>query len=204
MRLFGTLAVVMVFTGVAVADIPIPPLAKDEKEIPVTSQVLLGKDVTGYIFVQQIGVGPGDPRYSYKKVELDQKKPMTMPREGQYLYVSLFAIPEAAAKEYKTDADLYAALEAGKVKGAHHAGVGSSGTWRVKKDEVKGDSITRTYTITAIDPKDGVKTTKESDEPKKDEPKKPLAFAEPGTLVGGIAAAVAVTLGGLWLVRRKR
>jgi uncharacterized protein (TIGR03382 family) len=118
--------------------------------------------------------------------------------------VSLLAVPEEAVKEFKTDKQLFAALDAGKIQGVHHAGVGSSGTWRVKKSEVKADSITQTYTITAIDPKDGVKTTKESDEPKKDEPKNPLALAEPGTLVGGIAAALAVTFGGLWLVRRRK
>ena len=42
-------------------------------------------------------------------------------------------------------------------------------------------------------------------EPKSEkEEKKKLVFAEPGYLIGGIAAAVAVALGGLWLVRRKK
>ena len=43
------------------------------------------------------------------------------------------------------------------------------------------------------------------EEPKADDKKdKSLAGIEPGYLIGGIAAAVAVMLGGLWLVRRRR
>lgn len=205
MRLFGVPMAVAMVAGMAWADLPIPPLEKDEKEVSVTSEVLLGKDVTGYVFVQKVGQGPGAPQYSYEKVELSQKTPKAMANNGRYTYVSLVAVPEDAAKEFKTDKDLFAALEARRVKGVHEVSLGG-GTVRVKKAAVKENALTETYTITAIDAKEGIKTSKNGglpDEPKKDE-KKPLALSEPGTFVGGFAAALSITLGGLWLVRRRK
>lgn len=208
MRVFGTLTTVVLLASVALADIPIPPPAKDEKDVSVTSEVLLGKGVSGWVFVQAVGHGPGAPRWNYERVELSEKTAKGMANNARYTYVRLIAVPEAAVKEFKTDKDLFAALEKQSVKGVHEASVGG-GTTRMKKSEVKGDSLTRKYTITAIDPKEGIKTSLVTEglvdeKPKKPEEKKPLAFAEPGYLIGGIAAAVSVTLGGMWLVRRRK
>ena len=98
----------------------------------------------------------------------------------------------------------------GEVKGALEVKA-TSGTWRVKKTATKEDSLTWTHTITSIDAKDGVKITKtgtdtdvfEKKSEKKPDDKKPVGF-EPGVLIGGLATGLAVCLGGLWLVRRRK
>lgn len=210
MRLFGTLAVVVMFAGVATADIPPPPLEKDEKEVGVTKEVKLGKDMTGFVFVERYGARAPRGEQVYGKVKLSEEKAH---RVG--LDTSLFAVREVDAKAFKTDWELIAALENDKLK-LIPVGIGGGYTMRVKKADIDDDSLTLTYTITGIDEKGKVTVKREGKHTelftedgawrpkKKEEPKKPLAFAEPGTLIGGIAVALAVTLGGLWLVRRRK
>lgn len=214
MRLFETLAVVVLFVGVVMADIPIPPLGKDEKELRVYKEAVLGKDVTGYVFYQKWTRGgkdliPGQPDTVYEKVELNTKKAMPLHSGG-----SLYAVREEDAKAYKTDQELNAALVKGKVKPIY-TGFGGGYEMRVKKADIDDDSLTLTYTITGIDEKgkvtvkrDGKHTDRFTEDgswkPKSKEPEEPLALAEPGYLIGGLAAALAVTFGGVWLARRRR
>jgi hypothetical protein len=129
--------------------------------------------------------------------------------------VELLAVPQTAAAEFKTDADLLAALKAGKVKGVSRLEFDTDTATVPKK--VKGDKVTWTYTITAIDDKEikatiegeGYKPPKDEKEPKNEEDEEgepePLTAAPRGnTAVAGVAAALAVTLGGLWVAGRAR
>jgi len=188
----------------ASADIAPPPPPKGKKYVSVTHEVKLGKDVKGYVFVAQTTTGPGRPMVSTSKLELGEKA-ATLTSGGRRNSATLYAVPEAAAKEYKTDKELFDAVTGKKVKGVQTLTVYGSAT---VNDTVKGDTVTWTYTITGIDDK-GMKTDVSGDgyeEPKKKEEKeeKKLTFAEPGYLIGGLAVALCLAFGGLWLVRRKK
>ena len=78
MRRLLALLVVGAIAGAAVADVPPPPPPKGKKYVSVSSEVVLAKDVTGYVFVQQVGVGFGAPKYTYEKLELTADKAKAM------------------------------------------------------------------------------------------------------------------------------
>mgnify|MGYP001806601241 CR=1 FL=1 len=191
-----------VAAGFASADGLAPP-PKGKKFVTVTHEVLAGKDLKGYVFVQQVAQGRfGAYSFTFSKVALDEKKAMTVSVPGARGYASLLAVPEDAAKEFKTDKELFAALEGKKVMGVQSIRFLDL---EAVDEKVKESKVTWTYTVTGVDDK-GIKTTVSGTgyaEPKKPGEKEPQAFAEPGYLIGGIAAALAVTLGGLWLVRRR-
>jgi hypothetical protein len=197
MRLFGTLAVVMVFTGMAMADIPLPPKPSDSKTVSGSCFVSVGPKVQGWVFVtSQAGFIPGrkgPPPVLFESVELGEKKIVDL--AGKTLY----AIPAEVAKAYPKDADLTDAVRKGKLEGVqkHHF---STPTIEVRKGE-KIEPPNSVSVVTSIDEK-GIHLSEAT--PKPQEKKKPLALAEPGYLIGGIALAVSVTLGGLWLMRRKK
>lgn len=206
----------------ALADIPPPPPPKGKKYVSVSAEVVLAKGVTGYTFVQQVGTGPGRPMFTHEKLELTAGKAKAMPAGGRRTYVSLYAVPQDVAKEFKTDAELFEALGANKAKGAFRLGFPGTAT---VSDTIKGDSVKWTYTITAIDAKTGIKTKVEGEgyeEPKggakkdgakkdspedesEDEEDAPTATApRGGTWIAGLAAFAALTLGGLWIAGRGR
>lgn len=215
------LLTVAAFAGVAVADIPPPPPPKGKKYVSVSSEVVLAKDVTGYVFVKQSSNGPGRPVFSYEKLDLTPGKAKAISAGGRRTFASLFAVPQDAAKEFATDADLFAAIGADKVKGAHRLSFPGTAT---VADTVKGDSVKWTYTITAIDPKGGIKSKGEGEGYEPPPEKKPRPADKPGkndspedatevptataprggTWVAGIAGFAAITLGGLWLAGRAR
>ena len=213
-RLLAVLTVGLV-AGTAVADIPPPPPPKGKKYVSVNNEVVLAKDVTGYVFVQEVFTFPGRPTPSYDKFELTAGKAKATAEGGRRTSVALIAVPEAAAKEFKTDADLIAAIQANKVMGTHRMAFASIAT---VPDTVKGDSVKWTVTVTAIGAK-GIKAKIEGvgsepvdkpkkdgkDSPEEDDSDDPAAHApRGGTWVAGVAAALAVTLGGFWLAGRTR
>ncbi len=204
MNRFLALLTVGLIAGVATADAAPPPPPKGMKYVSVSNEVVLGKDVTGYVFVQQVGTRPGTPKFTYSKVELTTQKPVAMAASGRRTFVTLIAVPQDAAKEFKTDADLFAALEANKVKGAHPLDFASTAT---VPDTVKGDSVKWTHTVTAIDPKGGIKTKVEGEgaEQATEKPGKKNKPPAPGvSWMAGGATALAVLLGGFWLASRAR
>lgn len=195
------LVAALLVASAATADVPPPPPPKGKKYVSVSNEVVLAKDVTGYVFVQQVGTGPGAPKFTHEKLDLTPGKARAVPAGGRYTYYTLFAVPQDVAKGFKTDAELFDALKENKVKGALHLGFGGTAT---VPDTVKGDSVKWTTTITAIDPKTGIKTKVEGEG--YEEPKAPGARppAPAGVFVAGGAAAVALLLGGLWLAGRGR
>ncbi len=194
------LAAGLLLANITTADVPPPPPPKGKKYIPVTSEVVLGKDVTGYVFVTQVSTFPARGA-THAKVELAAGKAVAMPASGRRTFVELIAVPQDAAKEFKTDAELFAALGANKVKGAQR--LGFSGTATVA-DTIKGDSVKWTHTINAIDAK-GIKTKVEGEGYEVPVPKKGKEPVAPfGSLMVGGSVALAVVLGGLWLVGRTR
>lgn len=202
-KFLSALVAGLLVASTATADVPPPPPPKGKKYVSVTSEVVLGKGVTGYVFVQQVGSGFGPPKVTYEKLDLTGGKAKEMPPGGRRTFVTLFAVPEAAAKEFKTDDALFEALKANKVKGAHHLDFPGTAT---VSDKVKGDSVKWTYTITEIDDKAGLKKKVEGEgheepaaKPKGDKPP-----ALTGTFVAGAAAALALLLGGFWLAGRSR
>jgi hypothetical protein len=217
MRRVLSVLVLAAFAGVAVADVPPPPPPKGKKYVSVNNEVLLGKDVSGYVFVKQVTSFPGMPKPSYEKLELNATKPTAIPEGGRRTYVTLYAVPQDAAKEFKSTEELGKALSAKKVKGAFSVGFTSTAT---VSDKIKGDSVKWTTTIAAIDDK-GIKKKVEGDgfeEPKPKAPKNPKDGPDDeddapattaqtprgGVWVAGLAAFAALTLGGFWLVGRTR
>lgn len=200
-KLLTALVVGLLVAGAALADVPPPPPPKGKKYVDVSNEVVLGKDVTGYVFVQQVSTGPGRPTHTHSKLELTAGKAVAMPAAPRRTSVSLFAVPQDAAKEFKADADLFDALAANKVKGAHRLGFPGTAT---VSDTVKDKAVKWTHTITAID-EGGIKKKIEGEgyelpTEKKDKP--PLAQA--GSWAAGGAASLALVLGGLWVVGRNR
>src|SRR4051812_45601489 len=122
MRLMASVLVLAAVAGVASADGLVPP-PKGMKHVTVTCEVRLGKEVKvkvkGYVFVQRATNGyPGTVEHTFGKVTLDEKKAWAAPAPtGKNGHVTLLAVPEDAANGFKTEKDLFEALEKEKVKG---------------------------------------------------------------------------------------
>jgi len=182
----------------AVADLGPPP---GQKYVPVTTTVKLEKSFPDHAFYI-VGFGPGATPLT--KVELDPTKATKVDAKSRY-GGSLYAVPNAIVKEYKTEKELGDALRKEKPP----AGVSSlsiSNRTTLKMGD-KRDAIERVLVISG-DEKAGLKIAEEKDPEKKEpdkDPEEPTAAAPTGSrlLVVGLAAALALVAGGLWAVRRK-
>ncbi|MFM8273367.1 MAG: hypothetical protein ACKODX_13720 [Gemmata sp.] len=200
-KLLAVLALALAVGGAARADVPPPPPPKGYKYVTVSSEAALAKDVTGYTFVTQVTeFRPAPAKPKYAKVALTGDKAVAMPAAGRRTFVALIAVPQDAAREFKSDDDLFAALEAKKVKGAQAFGFPSTAT---VADSVKGDPVKWTYTITGVDEK-GIRTRVEGEGADKQLEKKGKGPAPVSAWMAGGALALALTLGGLWLAGRAR
>lgn len=213
-RAFLALGLSLLIASAARGDARPPPPPKGQKYVNVSSEVVLGKDVSGYVFVTQTFTsnGGGRPSSKFAKLELTADKAVALPT-GARTSVTLFAVPEDAAKEFKTDAELVEAVRTNKVKGVHN--VMCRGTATVS-DAVKGNEVKWTYTVTAVNPKDGIQTKVEGegyeppaakkggDQHDEDAPGVTAYTPRSGLWVAGVAACAGVKLGGFWLVGRSR
>lgn len=212
-RLVAAMLALAVVASATRADVPPPPPPKGKKYINVTNQVLLAKDVSGYVFVEEVTAFlPGRQAPTYKKLDLNAEKPVTPTAAARRTSVSLIAVAKDAAGEYKTDAELFDALKAKKVKEAGR--VYFTGTATVS-DAIKGDTVKWTVTVTGVGPK-GMTTKTEGEGYEERKPGAPGAApgGEDGTeeptaaprnyWVAGLAATLALMLGGLWVVGRAR
>jgi len=157
-----------------------------------------------YVFVLAHGVGPGPPRYTYQKMNLAVKKPVGIPQGGRYQYINVIAIPVAEAEQFKDDKELFAAIAGQKIKGVHQMGFGDQAT--VDKS-FRGESVSRSYTITEIDPKTGIKTTVAGEE---NEPKtKAVPKSQEQSSLGGMRTILAgfalsgAAVSAIWVIRKR-
>lgn len=210
-RLLAAAVVAALVAPVALADIPPPPPPKGKKYISVANQVLVAKDVTGFVFVEEVTVFlPGPQPPTYKKLELTADKPVTPTASARRTSVALLAIPKAAADEFKSEKELFDALKAKKVKDV--ARTYFTGTATVS-DAIKGDTVKWTVTVTGVGPK-GITTKTEGEGYEEKKPKSGAPDGEDGAeepvaaprnyWIAGAGAALALMLGGLWLVGRAR
>lgn len=193
------LGLMLASAGVALADIPPPPPPKGYKYIAVENELVVAKDVSGYVFVQQVTNYRPRAENTFTKIEVKDGKALAVPPGGRRVYVQLFAVPADVAKGYAKDEELFEALEKKRAKGAHSFGF--TGTATVP-DSIKGEKVKWTTTITAIGEK-GIEKKVEGEgygmEPKGKRPQ-----AQAGPVVAGVLAALALALGGAWLVGRTR
>ncbi|MDY3556918.1 hypothetical protein R5W24_006092 [Gemmata sp. JC717] len=202
-KLIPALVAALLLANAAAADVPPPPPPKGKKYVSVTNEVVLGKDVTGYVFVQQVSSGFGAPQFAHEKLELTAGQAKAVDAGGRRSFVSLFAVPQDVAKGFKTDAELFEALKANKVKGAHRLNFASTAT---VSNQVKGKSVKWTHTVAAIDAKTGVKVKVEGEgyEEPKTNPKKEGSAVPFKGVAAGLAVTAGVLLGGFWLAGRAR
>lgn len=195
MRFLVVLLAAVVFIGICGANMGPPP--KGKKYAGITNTVKLEKELKGFTLFTRHNAIEWELSVPVP-FDVDNDKPVKVPANPRG--TTLYAVPSDLAPKLKTADDWKAALK-DKDNGIVQTWF-STLTELDETDERKG--IERAWVIKSIDPKGIVK--EEVKDEKKPEKKgdKPLALAEPGTLIGGLAAAVAITLGGLWLVRRRK
>jgi len=193
------LGLVLATAGVALADIPPPPPPKGYKYISVENELVVAKDVTGYVFVEIVSNFLPAAETTGTKLVPKDGKPLALSAVGRRSFVRVYAVPADAAKGYAKDEELFAALEKNKVKGAH--AIAFTGTATVP-DSIKGETVKWTTTVTAVGAK-GVQKKVEGEGYGK-EPKGKRPQAQGGVVVAGVLAALALALGGAWLVGRTR
>lgn len=152
MRKLTCLLVAIIGANYARADIPAPPPEQGTKYVNLHNSVVLDKSVTGFVFVVEVGHGPGPPKKSYSSVSLSER-PTAMPLGGKYTSVNLLAIPQAEAKKFAAEANLHATLEKGAVPGVSRMPFVSTGVASTKH---RPDTINCTYTITGFDEQRGL------------------------------------------------
>ncbi len=175
---------------------PQPPTGK--KTIPVDVSVILDKEVKGYVLYSNIYQGDRE------RLDVNSEKAMPVPRDLLTSLIArhgtvVFAVPEVLEAKLKKAEEWDKVPKEDKARILQHK---FDGFAFVDKSD-KRERLAKTYLIKSVDAKGGIKAEEVKDD-QKDEPKKPLAFTEPGALVGGIALALSVTLGGLWLARRRK
>lgn len=202
MRFLSALLVSAAVVGVASADIAIPP-PKGKKFVPVSSTVKLEKEVKGYTLYTR-AIAPGQWGAMPTKFEPGTEKATAVPEWGSRT-MGLYAIPDELAAKITTADQFNKAMQDKKSGILIHEFPAQETVG--EKDERK--KIEKEFVIKSVDAKGGIKVEdvkgdkKEETKPEKKEEKKEV-FAEPGYLIGGAAAALAVAFGGLWLVRRKK
>ena len=137
------LGLVLATAGVALADIPPPPPPKGYKYISVENELVVAKDVTGYVFVEIVSNFLPAAETTGTKLVPKDGKPLALSAGGRRSFVRVYAVPADAAKGYAKDEELFAALEKNKVEGAH--AIAFTGTATVP-DSIKGARIVAAVT----------------------------------------------------------
>jgi hypothetical protein len=175
-----------------------PPPPKGLKYMNIDHEVILSKDVTGYVFVESVaGIRPGG---KFRKLELNDKKPTTLTVPGRRTSTSIYAVPEKAAAAFKTDDELFKAIEAKKVEGSHHIRFRTTTT---VKDTDKRERIKWTHTIQSIDATKGPTVKVEGDGQDAKSENLGVNGIESHYLIAALAFTLAMVFTGLWFARRK-
>jgi hypothetical protein len=212
MRKTAAMALVVVLApAVGRADL-LPP---GTKNIPIENRIEAEKDHPEWTFFVVHGSG------GVKKVALDAKTPIVipgssgvgtgpLPRPGDkprtlpYRASALVAVPTSAVKAYKTEKDLHAAVEDGKVPGMRPV----NGHFFDHENAKAADprkSIVKRYRITKLDGKTGATVEPIKDEQRKEEEE--AVAAAPGSfawMAAGLAIAGILGFAGLVLAARFR
>jgi hypothetical protein len=212
-RVLPALALALLAAPVVRADgLPPPGL----KRVPIDYKFTTEKEYPDYQFFTLSG-GKG-PRAKLNAVKLDPKTPALFPgagRTGVGRQGALVAVPKGAAKNYETEEKFHLAIKNREVEGMIVTKANLDSQESIK------DTDTRTVVVyeAAVEKvdKDGVVLKwKKQEEPKKNGDKKDapddddappganVSAPRGGTLIAGLASALALTLGGLWLVGRTR
>ena len=200
-RSFALALLGLMSAAVARADLA-PPLG--QVRVPLDNVIRTDKSYPEYVFVVVIG---GDPAWSYKAT-LDKDTPLRIAgkgRDGRARLCSLAAVPAEAARQFKTDKELVAAVAGMKVKGVLTDRGASLDSFAVVPKKNAPESIEETYRVERITPEEGI-VLAAAKVGRADDPD-PHGSAEESMVrwaVAGVAAAVAVCGLGLWLFGRRR
>lgn len=189
------------------------------KRVVVDHKITTDKEISDYTFYTVIYGGKGGPKVT--EVKLDPKTAIEIPgvrRTGVGRQGWLVAVPKDAAKKYDSEKAFNEAIQKGKVEGLART-KGNLDSTDTVKDTDKRDTIVKEHKFDKIDGAAIVLITKKDEgasEPKKDGDKKDspdeddatpgvTAYTPRGGLwMAGLATALAVMLGGTWLVGRTR
>lgn len=209
-------------TSIAIADIG-PP--KGVKRVTLDHKITTDVEITDYTFYTVLSAGKGAPKVT--QVKFGPKSPIVIPGGPRGIFGFqgwVVAVPKDAAKTYASNKDFLKAIQDGKVEGS--AKTLNLDSFAVVKDTDKRNKIVREHTFDKVDGKMLLLTTKNDDaipekksgaapekkdggkdSPDEEEDEAPVPGVTAYTPRGGVwiasaAGALAVMLGGFWLVSR--
>ena len=214
----ATLAAALLLAGTALADIA-PPIPKGLKSVPLSHKIASAAAFPDYaLFVVEDAFVTGTKSRTARPAKLDAKTPLTLTTSAGASVsrkFELVAVPKDAAKEYATEKEFLEAVATGKVAGLVKSKtvIAGGASTNIKEGDPRKEVVVE-YKLEKIDPKDGVVLTKQAADPNVppppgcdtgDEDAAPSAYApKGGAWVAGLAGALAVVFGGLWVARRGR
>jgi|GEM_PF-1788106 len=221
-RALLALGVGLFAASIAIADIG-PP--KGVKRVVLDHKITTDKEITDYTFYTVLSAGKGAPKVT--QVKFGPKTPIVIPGAPRGIFGWqgwVVAVPKDAAKSYASNKEFLKAIQDSKVEGL--AKTLNLDSFAVVKDTDKRNTIVREHAFDKIDGKMILLTTKNDDaipekksgaapEKKGDGKDSPDDEEDPaptpgvtaytprgGVWIAGVAAALAVMLGGFWLVGR--
>jgi len=196
-RFLMTAALAVTVAAAAIADLGPRPKGPVGKSIPVQNVLKFANEFPNHTF-WAVTQGFNGPKVITLKPDTAKPLPLTMNLTTSAI---VYAVPNDAAKTFATPKEFVQAAAAGKLP----AGVIVSPTF-VKAEQVQNNDR-RTAIDRIVVVAGGIKagvTFAEEDPVKRDPEPEPPADARPAPrlFAVGLAAALAVMFGGLWLVRR--
>ena len=197
-RFLMTAALAMTTAAVATADLGPRPKGPILKSIPVQNVLKFANEFPNYTF-WAVTVGTDGTNVVPLKADGSKPLPLTMVKTVSAV---VYAVPNDVAMTFATPKEFVSAAAAGKLP----AGVIASPTF-VKAEQVQNNDR-RTAIDRVVVVAGGIKAgvTFAEEDPVKRDPEDPAPQADarpaPRLFAVGLAAALAVMLGGLWLVRR--
>lgn len=212
-RLAAALALTLIASSAVLADLAIPPPA-GKKFVRQDHVVTTDKSYPEWEFYLQIGIG------TPKKVEFGPDTPVKIDggRGGLYGQAVFAALPKGAAEKYADEKAFAKDFRARKVAGMAAAKNAFNPQATVDAKDTR-KSVTETHAVESVDAKGGI--VLKTAAPAKDKgagsapPSKGAGEEESeaveagyaprgGTVIAGLALALAVAFTGLWLARRPR
>jgi hypothetical protein len=179
-----------------------PP--KGQVRVPVDYVISTNKDYPDYVFVVVIGA---DAEWS-KKAELTKDKPLRIEaagRGGRARLCWLAAVPADAAKGFKSDKELFQAVIDRKIPGLVTTKDTGFSPFTVRSEKDAPKLIEEKYKLDRLDKEAGIVLSAEK-VGRADDPD-PHGLKEESAVrwaVAGVAAALAVSGLGLWLIGRRK